>query len=111
MWMQNLMECSNSVPTDLLYLELATLPIRFIKQTRRLLYFHHILQQNKETLLHRFFMAQLNSPTAIDWSSQVLEELEYLSINLRIEEIQVMNKSLYKKILKEAIQKKVLFTL
>ena len=106
MWIQNLMECSSSVPKDLLYLELALLPIRFIIQTRRLLYFHHILQQKKESLLHRFFMAQLSNPTSRDWVSQVLEELEDLSINLQIDEIEVMKKSLFKKIVKEAIQKK-----
>ena len=106
MWMQNLMECSSSVPKDLLYLELALFPIRFIIQTRRLLYFHHILQQKKDSVLHRFFMAQLSHPTAKDWVSQVLEELEDLSINLEIEEIKVMKRVFFKKIVKEAVKQK-----
>ena len=66
MLMRNLMKCSSSVPKDLLYLELSVLPIRFIIQTRRLLYLHHILQQKEDSLLYRFFMAQLTYPTYKD---------------------------------------------
>ena len=55
MFLRNLMECSYSVPKDLLYLELGVLPIRYIIQTRRLLYLHHVLQQEKESLLYKIF--------------------------------------------------------
>ena len=73
MWMRELMECSRSVPRDLLYLELAIVPIRYVIQIRRLLYLQHILKQKKDSLLHRFFMAQLANPTHRDWVSQVLQ--------------------------------------
>ena len=110
MWMQNIMECSSSVPKDLLYFELALLPIRFIIQTRRLLYFHHILQQKRDSLLHRFFMAQLTHPTARDWVSQVLEQLEDQPLNLEIEEIKVKNKISFLEMVKEAIRKRHFLT-
>ena len=51
-------------------------------------------------------MDQLNNPTAKDWVSQVLEELEDLSINYQIEEIEAMKKTFFKNIVKEAIKKK-----
>ena len=105
MWMRNLMNCSSTVPKDLLYLELAVLPIRFIIQTRRLLYLHHILQQKEDSLLYRFFMAQLKNPTQKDWVSQVLEDMENLSIHLEIEDIKNMKKPCFKKIVKEAVRK------
>ena len=63
MFMRNFMECSYSVPKDLLYLELGVLPIRYIIQTIRLLYLHHVLQQKKESLLFKFFIAQISNPT------------------------------------------------
>ena len=72
MWMKELMECSSSVPRDLLYLELGIVPIRYVIQIRRLLYLQHILKQKKDSLLHRFFMAQLPNPTHRDWVSRVL---------------------------------------
>ena len=51
-------------------------------------------------------MAQLSHPTPRDWVSQVLEEIEDLSLNLEIEEIEVMKKVSFKKMVKEAIRKK-----
>ena len=60
MWMRNLMNSSSSVPRDLLYLEHSVLPIRFILQTRRLLYLHHILTQKEDSLLYRLNSTQLN---------------------------------------------------
>ena len=53
-WMRQLMNCSSNVTGDLVYLELEVTHIRFIVMTRRLLYLHHILQQKKDSLLHRF---------------------------------------------------------
>ena len=55
MLIRNLMDCSSSVPKDLLYLELGIIPIRYIIQTRRLLYLHHILQQDDDSFLYSFF--------------------------------------------------------
>ena len=106
MLIRNLMNCSSSVPKDLLYLELALLPIRFIIQIRRLLYLHHILQQKEDSLLYKFFMAQLTFPTPKDWVTQVLEDIENLSIELEIEEIKIMKKSTFKKIVKKAVHEK-----
>ena len=57
MLIRELMKCSSSVAKDLLYLELGILPIRFIIKTRRILYLHHILQQENQSLLYRFFIA------------------------------------------------------
>ena len=106
MLLRNLMDCSSSVPKDLIYLELGVVPIRFIIQTRRLLYLHHILQQNEESLIYRFFEAQLENPTSKDWVSQTLEDLEEFEINLELEEIQNMKKEKYKKIVNERVQKR-----
>ena len=82
MWIRELMDCSSSVPKDLLYLELSILPIRYVIQIRRFLYFQHILKQKKDSLLYRFFMAQLTNPTHRDWVSQVLQELEETNIKI-----------------------------
>ena len=50
-------------------------------------------------------MAQLTYPTHKDWVSQVLEDIEYLSIELEIEDIKTMKKECFKKIVKEAVRK------
>ena len=43
-------------------------------------------------------MAQLEFPTAKDWVTQILDDIESLSIELEIHEIKIMNKSSFKKI-------------
>ena len=106
MWVRNLMHCSSTVPKDLLYLELSILPIRYIIQTRRLLYLHHILQNKRESLLRRFYEAQLLNPTHRDWATQVLEDLEELGIDLELEQIEEMKRDFFKSIVKDAVQKK-----
>ena len=111
MLMHNLMKCSSSVPKDLLYLELSVLPIRFIIQTRRLLYLHHILQQKEDSLLYRFFMAQLTYPTYKDWVSQVLEDIENLSIELEIEDIKTKKKKMFQEDCQGSCQKECIYLL
>ena len=51
------------------------------------MFLHHILQQNQDSLLYRFFNAQMNKPSNRDWVSSVLEDMEDLEINLEIEDI------------------------
>ena len=106
MWMRDLFSCSSSVSKDLLYLELGLVQIRHIIEMRRLLYLHHILKQRKDSLLHRFFMAQLTNPTKGDWVSQVLSNLSEFPINLELRDIQNMSAKKYKLIVKNHIKEK-----
>ena len=106
MWMRDLFDCSSNVARDLLYLDLGLLQIRHIIEMRRLLYLHHILQQSKDSLLHRFFMAQLRNPTKGDWVSQVLNELTDFQLNLQLTDIENMSFENYKSIVKNHIKEK-----
>ena len=81
------------------------MPIRYIIQTRRLLYLHHILQNKRESLLRRFFEAQLLNPTNKDWATQVLEDLEELGIDLELEQIEDMKRDYFRYIVKDALEK------
>ena len=55
-------------------------------------------------------MAQLSHPTARDWVSQVLEQLEDQPLNLEIEEIKVKKKVSFLEMVKEAIRKRHFLT-
>ena len=70
MWIKNLFNCSSCVPTELLYLELGLWPIRHIIMKRRCLYLHHILQQDENSLLFRFFLSRYRSPDLCFKNSQ-----------------------------------------
>ena len=106
MWIRNLFDLSRNVPKDLLYLEVGLVPISFIIKSRKQMFLHHILQQKKDSLIHKFFMTQMKSPTQNDWVSSVLEEQEELEINLELEEIEEMSKDRFKSIVKEKVEVK-----
>ena len=103
MLISNLFECYN-VPIDLLYLEIGVWPIRYIIMKRRCLYLHHILQQQENSTLFKFFLAQLENPSYGDWASQVLSDLTQLEIHLDLEEIKNLSHDKYNKILTTQIE-------
>ena len=67
MLLRRILECPGSTPKEMLYLELACLPIRFILMSRRILFLQTILQEGEQSLMYRFFQAQHNNPTKGDW--------------------------------------------
>ena len=95
----NILECSSSVPGDLIYLELGLLRIRDIIITRRIMFLHHIMHQEKESLLFQFFIAQVKSPSHNDWVSQVLKDLEDINFSIEFEEIENLSKDKFKELL------------
>ena len=104
MWIRNLFDLSRNVAKDLLYLELGLVPVSFIIKGRKLMFLHHILHQKKDSLLHRFFMTQMEFPTQNDWVSTVLEDLVELEISLELEEIEKMSKERYKSLIQEKVR-------
>ena len=70
------------------------------------MFLHHILQQRKDSLLHKFFMSQMNFPTQNDWVSTILEELNELEIDLELEEIELLSKEKFKSIVKDKVEAK-----
>ena len=72
----------------MLYLELGLIPVRFIIILRRLMFLQHILKKRHEqTLLYRFFKAQMDKPIKNEWVTGVLQDLEKVNINMELIEI------------------------
>ena len=53
----------------------------------RLHFLHAILNEDRNSLVHRFFQAQLNHPTKKDWVTSARNDLKSLEINLSFDEI------------------------
>ena len=70
---------------------------------RRVLYLYQILNRKEDSLLHKFFVAQLENETHGDWASQVLQDLQDLQINLKLSEIAEMSEHRFKTIVKKEI--------
>ena len=45
-------------------------------------------------------MAQLNNPTHEDWATEVLEDIEYLDLNMELGDIMIMSKNRFRNTVK-----------
>ena len=57
----------SKTPIELLYLETGSIPIRFILMSRRLNFLHYILNEDENSLIYQFLMAQSKNPGKYDW--------------------------------------------
>ena len=80
MFFSKLLEVPATTPYEAYYLELGVLPIGAILKGRRANYLHNILQREKQSMLYSFFITQWLNPTRGDWTTQVKQDLEDLSI-------------------------------
>ena len=78
----------SKTPRQMLYFLTGSTPIRVLIQRRRLVYLHHILNQDKESLLKTFFEQQLKTRKPKDWASRIIKDLEEFEINISLNEIQ-----------------------
>ena len=100
--LRKVLECPESTPKEMLYLELGCLPIRFILMSRRVMFLQTMLQEEENSLLHRFFQAQLNQPTKGDWCQTVEKNMKDLNLKLTHSEIKHMKKEDLQKVVKAA---------
>ena len=73
--LRKLLNLPSKTPKPMLYLLTGSTPIRFIVKQRRLVYLHHILNQQEEALIKSFFETQMKTRKSKDWASQVLKDL------------------------------------
>ena len=104
--LRRVLECPQGTPTCMMYLELGCVPLRFLIKNRRILFLQYILQQDKESLILKFFNAQNQNPLKGDWVLQVLQDLTDFEIKMTFEEIQSTSKYSFKCLVKKAMQTK-----
>ena len=88
----------------MLFLELGCVPFRQLIMKRRILFLHHILNENENSMLYKFLMAQIRSKKKKDWISQVTEDLEKLNMNKNLEKLKLIKKSELKIIVDKLIK-------
>ena len=104
-YLRKILNVAKTTPKVGLYMECGIMPIKFIIKTRRLLYYWHILQRNKEELIARFYEVQKYSPSDGDWVHQIKRDMDEIKLNLKEEEIRSMSHSQFKKIVKQKVTK------
>ena len=102
--LRKFLEAGSSVPTVMLHLELGTLPIRFILITRRLMFLHYILQEDEQSLMNKFLIAQIEETKEGDWWLTVKDNMEELNLELSLHEIKLMSKNSFKMKVKKSAE-------
>ena len=103
MFLMKLFHVPNSVPRLSLYIECAKLPVKYVCQSRRLLYYWHILHLDESELLNKFYLAQSLKPGKNDWVLQISKDKKELKINLSDEKVKKMSKYKFKEIVMSKI--------
>ena len=85
--LKKILDTKKTCTTVLLYLETGQIPVRFHIQVMKLNFLKYILNQKKESLVHRFFIAQCENPTKGDWVSSGRNILKEFDLKLTFEEI------------------------
>ena len=103
-YLRQVLKTTKGCPINQLYLSLGQHPARFEIQRMRLLYLKYILHEKQTSLLHRFFTLQLEQPTKGDWVSTCLNDLKELKISQTFDEIKLISKNQFNKLLKERLK-------
>ena len=104
-FMRNFFNTETGTPIESFFIETSTIPIRFILQGRRMIYYWTILRKSEIELVKRVFLAQQEFPSknGSDWASQVRQELTACSIFHTDTEIAAMSKYKFKKLVNSGI--------
>ena len=96
--LQRILDAPVTTAKEILYLELGVIPIRHIIRGRILNFLKYILQQDQTSLIYRFFQVQRDTANKYDWISTVIKDIEELDLKLTIDDIQIMPKSTFKRL-------------
>ena len=96
----------NSCSYEAVYLETGILPVRFILQGRRLMYYWTLINKSDDELVKKVFEIQKEHHVKDDWILQVKDDLQSLDIDLSEDDIKVMNKENFKNCVKKKLKEK-----
>ena len=85
-----------SCSRHLLYLEAGVVPARYQVMRQMMNFLQYILMQPPNSLLHRFYQAQIKNPNKGDWASEAKQIANHLNIHLSYEKIQNMKRTQFK---------------
>ena len=102
--LRSILGAHKGTPTEMIYLETGTVPIRWILSQRRVNFLKHILTRNKEELIRKVYEAQKNNPVMGDFVKIVEKDLEAFELTLDVVAQDSMTKLALKKELSETVK-------
>ena len=82
----------SKTPIEFLYLEMGCIPLKYIIKSRRIMYFHYLLNRNEDDMIFKFLNAQMKNPKKNDWYIDLKKDMETLNIDLSCEQLKKMSK-------------------
>ena len=107
-FLRSILKAPKCTPKEMLFLELGVVPFRQLIMKRRILFLHHILNENENSMLYRFLVAQKKKKKKKDWISQAENDLVELQMDQNLEILKVMKKSKLKSLLDKLIKESAL---
>ena len=98
---RSLFEVPQTTPTAAFYLETGSLSIGTLLKVKRINYLHYLVNLDKSEMLSKFFLAQWESPVALDWTLEVQKNLTEFGLSTDLEEIKKMSKNAFKNLVKK----------
>ena len=102
--LRGLLNGHSKIPIEALFLETASLPLRYIVSSRRLMYLHNILKKDTEELVSKVFHAQKDNTSAGDFYDLVSEDKKSISLDMSDLQIKSMSKEKFQSIVKKKIR-------
>ena len=78
--LREILQAHRKTPTEFLYLETGTVPLRWIIAQRRINYMKHIVNRHDTELLKKVFLAQREQPTRGDFVELATKDLKDIGI-------------------------------
>ena len=103
--LSKILETGKNCPVTLLYLETGQLPAKFQIQIMMLNFLKYILDQEKDSLIYKFFRAQCQNPTKGDWVSNTKKIMQEKEMNESFEDISVMKRQTFRKYVNKKVKK------
>ena len=107
-YLRQILKTTKGCPIVQMYLEVGLVPARFEIQRSRLLWLKTILEQNENSMLYKFFYLQKENPIRGDWFSTCISDMKIFKLDLSLEEIKLMKKSKFNKLISESIKQSAL---
>ena len=93
-----------SVPKESLYIETGKIPIRYIIQTRRLMFWWHMVNLKESEVLFKFFKVQKLKSSKDDWVKQLEKDKKDLNLEMSDQQAKQYSKEQFKNLVKAKVE-------
>ena len=102
--LRSLVNGHSKCPVVFHYLETGSLMLRHILTFNRLMYHHHILSRDKNETIQKIYLKQKEDSIKGDWYKLLLQDFEFIGIEINEDVIRDTPKNIYKKKIKYLVR-------